>query len=101
MTREELLQYIMNQGIENVRFMVPMRPVTDYGFVKLTSSSDEPVVVECRIDESQYKVEDGYKVTLKAIDERFGYDHFYVLDLVSLIQRGYIKIKGGDEQWAW
>lgn len=90
---EELLNKIEEIGVENIRFIVPMRPIIDYGFVRFTSSSDKPVKVECKINEERFKVKDKYKITLESVEPGFGKDHFYVLDLVQLMRDDYITIK--------
>lgn len=46
--------------------------------------------VECKIDEYVYKVEDGYKVTLIALDGRYGQRDFYQEDFKKLIDEGQI-----------
>lgn len=48
---------------------------------------------ECVIDETRYKIEDGYKITLKAIDGSNGKEHFYQSDFLSGIRGGFIKQK--------
>lgn len=48
---------------------------------------------ECVINEDQYKVDEGYKVTLVPIDRRFAHEDFYQSDFVSLMKSGHIVKK--------
>lgn len=45
------------------------------------------------INEDQYKVDEGYKVTLVPIDHRFAHKSFYQSDFVSLMKSGLIVKK--------
>lgn len=92
-SRNDLRQKIEEIGKKDIRFIVPMRPIQNYGFIMITSSNDPLEMTECLIDETYYKIADNYKITLKAIDPRFGYDHYYLEDLASLISRNKITIK--------
>lgn len=42
--------------------------------------------VECTIDETYYKVDDGYKVSLVSIDGRYGRRDFYQSDFETLVK---------------
>lgn len=46
--------------------------------------------VECKIVEDQYKVDDGYKVTLKPLDSNYASRDFYQCDFISLMEAGRI-----------
>jgi hypothetical protein len=85
-----LKRIILMFGVNNVRFIVPCRPLQDFGFVVLTSSSDEPVMTMCEINEDRYKVEDGYKITVTPInpDSNMESHHFYQSDLSTLLNDG-------------
>lgn len=48
---------------------------------------------ECIIREDRYKVDDGYKVTLVPIDQRFAHEDYYQSDFVSLMKSGHIVKK--------
>ncbi|MCM1121176.1 MAG: hypothetical protein NC416_01195 [Eubacterium sp.] len=52
--------------------------------------------VECEISEDRYKVNEGYKVTLKPIDPRFMAHDFYQMDFNSLLKDGQIIEKALD-----
>lgn len=53
---------------------------------------------ECVIDESQYKVKDGYKVTLKPIDPAYRKGNYDYLDFLDSLQSGHIVEKTSDRQ---
>ena len=53
---------------------------------------------ECVIDESQYKVKDGYKVTLKPLNPDYRKDDIYYMDFESSLQSGHIIEKTSDRQ---
>ncbi len=89
---EKLIDIINKNGIENIIFLAPMRPLHKvFGLIAYTSSTDKQIVVPAKIDESRFKVKDEYKITLKSIYEQFGKEHFYVSDLEHLIKDGIIK----------
>lgn len=48
---------------------------------------------ECEIVEDRYSVDEGYKVTLRPIDEHFAREDFYQADFVSLMKSGHIVKK--------
>jgi len=80
-------------GIGSIEVMVPLRPVRGImGFV-YTTTADDPVCVPCSIVEDVYKVSDGYKVTLKAHDPNYGWEHYYQSDLDSLIREGHAQVR--------
>ena len=90
------IQAIINYiGVDDIRFYVPMRPWRPIPFLGLgmKCSSDPEYLTECRICEERYKVFDSYKITLRAIDERFGSDTFYQSDFASSISGNYAYIK--------
>lgn len=45
---------------------------------------------ECVVDESRFPLEQGYKITLKAIDGSNGYEHYYMMDFLQLLEKGFI-----------
>jgi hypothetical protein len=83
---------VEKEGMDNLLFIVPLLPVQDLGFVKITSSSDDHVNVPCHISEERYKVSEGYKITMVSDIPEYGYEHFYQMDLESLIKRGIVKV---------
>jgi len=95
---QNLISEINLIGKDNIRFYVPMHPLEGCFFIQYTSSNSPEYLVECYIDETRYKVDDDYKITLKACDERFGCKHYYICDLETHIKAGIISIiKDGDE----
>ncbi len=86
---EEFAKY---HKTESLLVMAKLRPVRHILFVSYTSSNDEPVLVPCTIDESRYKMKDGYKVAIKSIYEGFGGETYYLSDFNSLWHSGAIKV---------
>lgn len=75
-------------GVKNIRIFLPMQRLQYAGLIPgfaFRSSGVEYDMVECEIFEGRYKVDDGYKVSLKAIDEAYGTKHFYQSDLETNI----------------
>lgn len=62
--------------------------------IALSSSSDKTYPVKFVIEKYWEDDEDpmAYKVKLKPLEEGFGYEKFYSSDLVSLIQKGIVKV---------
>ncbi len=82
---------ILEVGIENCLFMVPMRPLHSIlGIFSYKSSDSEYKLVPCVINEERYKVEDNYKITLECLYPTYGKEHFYLCDLESLIRSNHI-----------
>ena len=68
-------------GIDkNAHYFMRMHPMSSLWFVDDCSSW-----VECKIDESQYKVDDGYKVTLVPLDPRYASRSFYQSDVYDMM----------------
>ena len=81
-----LLGEINRIGKNKIRFFIPMRPIHSFsGFCSFTSSDDPEYLTECYIDEQRYKVEDDYKITLRAVNPLFSWQHFYLCDLERFI----------------
>lgn len=93
------LREFVNQlgGIGNVRLFVKMSPIETYipfmGLCMTNGDPDKATWAECYLDESRYSLEDGYKITVRAIDQRFSYEDFYQSDLMSSIRQGYVLVK--------
>ena len=77
---------------KDIHYFCLMRPIQSFFGIGFTSSSDEPEWIECYVDEETYKVEDNYKITLRAIDGR-AYEHYYQDDFLSLMWNGFIVPK--------
>lgn len=88
---DDFVQSILHDGAKNVRFLAPIRPFEKS--MGITSSDTPKNLLECYIDETKYKVKEGYKITLKAIDPAFGWSHYYYTDLLDLIRNHKVFIK--------
>ena len=101
MTTLEKLKKVIedNGGIEKFRCFVQMDSVCAIlPFGHALTSSNYRTWVECFIDESVYTIEEGYKITLRATDPMFSYEHYYQEDFLNDIRRGAIIIKENEKQ---
>lgn len=84
---------------KNIHYYALMQPI-DYSFapfgIAFTCGSDEPVWFECAVDESRYKVDDNYKITLRALNGG-AYEHYYQEDFMSLMYKGLIIPKTSED----
>lgn len=83
-------------GAANVRFFLPMSPLEYMGFIPgiaFTSSNSPKKIVECTVYEGRYKVADGYKIELKAVDELYGKESWYITDLDSALRHDGSRIR--------
>ena len=96
LSEEELMKLIKLEGVENIRFNIPMRPVHQVPMmgIAFSTSSDKEVVVPCKINTDRYNPLEGYKITMESMIDGFGCKHFYVSDFVSLIRKGKFEIRG-------
>lgn len=85
-------------GIDkNAHYFALMRPICDFIFgFGVIVDADEQNWVECKIVEDRYKVDEGYKVTLKPLDNNYASEHFYQEDFISLMKSGHIIKKTND-----
>lgn len=81
---------------KDIHYFCKMRPIESIFGISFTSSSDELEWFECYVDEERYKVEDNYKITLRAIDGR-AYEHYYQTDFLSLMFEGSIVPKTSND----
>ena len=105
MTLEQILNHLkvtyVKEKIDKTKhYFALMRhleyvPIIGWAF---TSSTTPERWVECEIVEDRYKVDDGYKVTLRAIENGFGQEHYYQSDFESLVEQGYIIMKTKEHQ---
>lgn len=105
-TTDELLKIIEDNGIENIIFLLPMRPLRSIlGVFQYTTSDDLMMIVPAKITEERYKLTDRYKISMKSIynspnsgitekieTNNFGTEHFYLSDLTSLLDQGYVRM---------
>lgn len=78
---------------KDAHYFALMNPLCCFGFFADANKHDW---VECEIVEDRYKVDDGYKVTLKPLDSNYAYEHFYQDDFISLMKSGHIVEKTND-----
>jgi len=98
MVSEWIRENILDKGIENVRYFAQLEQI-DFIIPQMglaITSPNKSTWVECKIDESRYKVAEGYKITLVSLDSRYSYNHYYQSDFESLIKSGHIIIKDSD-----
>lgn len=96
-TSDDLCQAIMSDGIENVRFIVPMdievARLSDHLYIADSSKRKDTL---CKIDERwNREVKQNYKITLVPVyldDEVIREATYYTSDLIDLIKHGSIKI---------
>lgn len=84
---------------KNAHYFILMHPLHDvFGLISYTCSNDPEKWVECEVIEDRYKVEDGYKITLRALEDGYGSKTFYQCDFNSLIKNRHIIKKVSDKQ---
>ena len=66
--------------------------------IGMKSSNDPQTWVEAKIVEDRYKVDEGYKVTLEALDPYYGRENYYQEDFISLIKSGNIIKKDKEHK---
>lgn len=95
-TDVDIVKLVKEVGVENLCFLVNMKPIRSvFGMFSYTSSGDPDILMICKIDESRYKVADNYKITLKSIEQikgLHGSEHFYISDLQSMIRSGNVSV---------
>jgi len=95
-TSDDLCQAILSDGIENVKFLVPLNIVSVRGFGISLLDGKKTKDTVCRIEERYNReVKNNYKLTLvpiEADDTVASSDDYYTMDMISLIKDGYIKI---------
>lgn len=85
----------INKDIHYFCQMEAFSVITPFGF---GITSGKTSWVECEISEHKYKLSDGYKVSLKPLDNRFAGRDFYISDFKSLLKEGLILEKTRDNQ---
>ena len=95
-TSDDLCQAIISDGIENVKFLVPLNTVSVRGFGISLLNGDKFKDTVCRVEERYNReVKQNYKLSLIPIepDETVANSRdYYTSDFVSLIKEGIIKI---------
>lgn len=92
-TSDDLCQAIMTDGIENVRFIVPLNTTCGFGFFL---NGNEFKNTLCRVEERwNREIKQNYKIVLVPVepDESIASSRdYYTMDFISLIKSGNIKI---------
>lgn len=88
----KIVDIIKDIDVDDLRFMMKTPRLNFLGMLNLAISSDrDSVWQECIVDQSRYKVSDGYKITLRPIDHNFKSKSFYQSDFNELLRCGIIK----------
>ena len=90
-TSDDLCQAIMTDGIENVRFIVPLNTKCGLFFVNGNEFKD----TLCKVEERwNREIKQNYKIVLvpEEPDDGVGSNDYYTVDFISLIKAGHIKI---------
>ena len=91
-TSDDLCQAIMTDGIENVRFMVPLNTTCGLFFLNGNEFKD----TLCKVEERwNREIKQNYKIVLipeEPDDSVASSRDYYTTDFVSLIKEGHIKI---------
>ena len=99
-TSDELCQMILTEGVENVRFEIPLANINArFGGLVITDPNNRKYKV-CKIREGFSRmVDDNYKLDFYPEDNDMSVscESFYTMDLVSSIQSGYIKLISTEE----
>lgn len=74
-----------------------LRPIHNVYWFCFTSSDNPVMWVECEVDESRYKVDDGYKITLRPLNPFYGKEDYHQSDFVSLLNEGLIVEAKGQK----
>ncbi len=104
MDREEYLnsrKELIDQIDRNAHYFMLMYPlegvvIPGYGAIVYTSSTTREKWVECEIVEERYKLDEGYKVELRSVEEGYGKETLYIEDFLSHIEKGFIVKKEPD-----
>ena len=92
-TSDDLCQAIMTDGIENVRFIVPLNTTCGFGFFLNGNEFKDTL---CKVEERwNREIKQNYKIVLIPIEPNESIASsrdYYPTVFVSLIEEGYIKI---------
>lgn len=81
----------INHNIDkNSHYFILMHPLEKFGPITIKTSTSHEKWVECEVDETNYKVNDGYKIELKSLEKGYGSEIFYQEDFISFLEK---KIK--------
>lgn len=92
-TSDDLCQAILTDGIDNVRFIVPLNVTCGFGFLLDGNKTEDTL---CKVVESfNREVKNNYKIRVVPVEanEKIASSRDYYTDsMISLIKEGYIKI---------
>ena len=75
LNEKALIEEIKLEGVENIIFNIPMRQVHSFmGVIGFSTSSDEEVIVPCKINTELYDPMEGYKIEIESMISGFGLD---------------------------
>lgn len=91
----ELILAIMNDGIDNVRFVTPCNKRSQADIFGLGVFTSETEDVRCKVVEDRHRVSEGYKLDIvpEVPTYQFAGRDYYTDDFLSLLERGAIKIE--------
>lgn len=90
--RQDIREVVLEHGAKNVLIIIKM-PVRMHLFGPISVNSGDYVETTCTIDEKQYKVVDGYKISVKPTNEEvFCGQDFYQSDFNSLWRQGQAQV---------
>lgn len=91
-TSDDLCQAILSDGVDNVRFIIPLNTVSARGFGISLKTKD----TVCKIEERYNReVKNNYKLTVVPVNSDATVANradYYTEDMTSLIREGRIKI---------
>lgn len=97
-TFEQICEEIKREGIENVRFIVPMARKVKLGPFNVYSDKKDPVScvilqpdIENVLYNELYNFFERYKIHIQSEDPNYGTLSYYVDDFISLINEGKIE----------
>lgn len=95
-TSDELCQAILTDGVDNVRFIVPLNTISMRVFGLSLADGNKFKDTLCKIKEEYLReVKRNYKLTLVPVESSeytVNRTDFYTDDMISLIRSGHIKI---------
>lgn len=97
-TFEQICEEIKREGIENVRFIIPMGRKVSVGPFNMYSEEKDPVSCvivqpdsENELYNELYNFFERYKMHIQAEDPNYGKLSYYVDDFIALINEGHIE----------
>lgn len=80
------------EELRNMHFFAQMEGVRSIPILGIGISDGNCTWRECVIDEERFPLEENYKITLRAIDGSYGYEHYYMMDFLSMLEQGAILV---------